>query len=128
MHWLSRFRRARMYMGIGHVVLRDLAGADEIRHRREDVRAVDAVALRAEHQVVTRRAPRSLLDHFDVWHAVLGEEALFLGDDQRCGVGQCDEAEYRAWSFPARRWPRTAVAEASCPNYLPPPPLPLPLT
>ena len=44
-----------------HVVLRDLAAADQIRHRRQDVRAVDAAAGGAEHEVVARRAPRSLL-------------------------------------------------------------------
>ena len=48
---------------------------------------------RAEHEVVARRAPRGLLLHLDVGHAVLGEEALLLGDEQRRRVGQRDEAE-----------------------------------
>ena len=66
-----------------HVVLRHLAGRDQVGHRRENVRAVDAVGVAAEHEVVARRAPRRLLQHFDVRHAVLGEEALLLGDEQR---------------------------------------------
>ncbi len=76
-----------------HVVLRHLAGGDEVRHRRQDVRAVDAVALGAEHEVVARRAPRSLLLHFDVGHAVFREDAFLLGDEQRRRIGQRDEAE-----------------------------------
>ena len=48
---------------------------------------------RAEHEVVARRAPRRLLDHFDVRHAVFGEQAFFLGDEQRRGIAQRDEAE-----------------------------------
>ena len=59
-----------------HVVLRHFAGGDQVRHRRQDVRAVDAVGLGAEHEVVARRAPRGLLQHLDVGHAVLGENAL----------------------------------------------------
>ena len=66
-----------------HVVLRHLAGRDQVRHRRQDVRAVDAVVLGAEHDVVAGCAPRGLLRHVDVGHAVLGEQALLLGDDQR---------------------------------------------
>ena len=57
---------------------------------------------RAEHEIVARRAPGGLLQHLDVGHAVLGEEALFLGDDQRRGIGQRDEAEHRPWWSPAR--------------------------
>ena len=40
-----------------HVVLRHLAGADEIRHRRENVRAVDAVRFPAKDEIVARGAP-----------------------------------------------------------------------
>ena len=54
---------------------------------------------RAEHEVVARRAPRGLLGDLDVGHAVLGEEALLLGDDQRRRVGQRDEAERRLLHF-----------------------------
>ena len=76
-----------------HVVLRHLAGADEVGHRRQDVGAVDAVALGAEHEVVARRAPGGLLLDLDVGHAVLGKEPLLLGDEERRRVGQGDEAE-----------------------------------
>ena len=54
---------------------------------------------RAEHEVVARRAPGRLLQHLDVGHAVLGEEALLLGDDQRRGVGQRDVAEHAPCHF-----------------------------
>ena len=57
------------------------------------------LASRAEHEVVARRAPGGLLGDLDVGHAVLGEEALFLGDDQRRGIGQRDEAEDRLGDF-----------------------------
>ena len=40
----SRLRRASMIHRRRHVVLRDPAGRDQIGHRRQDVRAVDAVA------------------------------------------------------------------------------------
>ena len=50
---------------------------------------------RAEHEIVARRAPRRLLGDLDVGHAVLGEEALLLGDHQRRGVDQRDVAEDR---------------------------------
>ena len=86
-----------------HVVLRHLAGGDQVGHRRQDVRAVDAVALRAEHEVVARRAPRGLLGDLDIGHAVLGEEALLLGDDERRGVDQRDVAEDRLGHLRARR-------------------------
>ena len=82
-----------MYIGSRHVVLRHLAGRDQVGHGRQDVRAVDAVALGAEHQVVARGAPGGLLQHLDVGHAVLGEEAFLLGDHQRRGIGQRDVAE-----------------------------------
>ena len=51
---------------------------------------------RAEHEIVARRAPRRLLQHLGVGHAVLGEEALLLGDEQRAGIGERDEAELGA--------------------------------
>jgi hypothetical protein len=76
-----------------HVVLRHLAGRDQVRHRRQDMRAVDAVAFRAEHEVVARRAPRGLLHDLDVRHAVFLEDAFLLGDEQRRRVGERDEAE-----------------------------------
>ena len=65
---------------------------------------------RAEHEVVARRAPRRLLEHFDVGHAVLGEEALLLGDQKRGCVGERDEAELRLWSPRGRRLARMAPA------------------
>ena len=81
------------------VVLRHLAGRDQIRHRGQDMRAVDAVAFRAEHEVVARGAPRGLLLHFDIGHAVFGEEALLLGGEQRRGIRQRDEAELGTLHF-----------------------------
>ena len=54
----------------------------------------------AQHDVVARRAPPRLLQHFDIGHAVFGEEALFLGDEQRRSIGQRDEAEGRSYSPP----------------------------
>ena len=45
--------------------------------------------------IVARRAPGRLLGDLDIGHAVLGEEALLLGDDERRGVGQRDVAEDR---------------------------------
>ena len=91
----SRLRRASDVHRRGHVVLRDLAGRDQVGHRRQDVRAVDAVALGAQHDVVARGAPGGLLGDLDIGHAVLGEEALLLGDDQRRGIHQRDVAEDR---------------------------------
>ncbi len=82
-----------------HVVLRHLAGRDQVRHRGQDMRPVNAVGRAAEHQVVARRAPARLLQHLDIGHAMLGEEALLLGDDQRRSVGQGDEAELGARDF-----------------------------
>ena len=66
------------------------------------MRAVDAVAFGAEHEVVARGAPGGLLLHVDIGHAVLGEEALVLGDEQRTGVAERDEAELGALHFRAR--------------------------
>ena len=86
----------------GDVVLRHAAGADEVGHRRQDVRAVDAVALGAEHEVVAGGAPARLFQHLHVGHAVLGEEALFLGDEERAGIGERDEAELGALHLGAR--------------------------
>src|SRR5262249_42729577 len=37
--------------------------------------------------------PRRLLLYLDVRHAVLGEKTLVLGDEQRAGIGERDEAE-----------------------------------
>ena len=84
------------------VVLRHLAGRNQIRHRGQDMRAVDAVAFRAEHEVVARGAPRGLLLHLDIGHAVFGEDALLLGDEQRRRIGQRDEAELCRLHFRAR--------------------------
>ncbi len=85
-----------------HVVLRHLAGRNEIGHRRQDVCAIDAVAFRSQHQIVTGGAPRRLLLHLDIGHAVFGEDALLLGDKQRRSVGQRDEAELGALHFRPR--------------------------
>ena len=57
------------------------------------MRAVDAVAFGPEHEVVAGGAPRGLLLHLDIGHAVFGEDALFLGDEQRRRIGERDEAE-----------------------------------
>jgi hypothetical protein len=54
-------------------VLHHLPGVDQVGHRREDVRPVDAAALAAEHQVVTHGAPARLLGDLDLGHAVLRE-------------------------------------------------------
>src|SRR6185436_9161549 len=48
---------------------------------------------RAEHHVVARRAPRGLLGDLGVRQAVLVEQLFFLGDDQRRGIGERDEAQ-----------------------------------
>ena len=102
-----------------HVVLRHLAGRDQVRHRREDMRAVDAVAFAAEHEIVARRAPRGLLQHLDARHAVFREEAFLLGDEQRRRVGERDEAEIGLGDFRARRL-RDVNAERKCRRRLPP--------
>lgn len=52
---------------------------------------------------------------------MLGEEALFRGDNERCGVGECDEAEFCAFDLrlgggcesPGGNAPRTAVTRAA---------------
>ncbi len=77
------------------------------------MRAVDAVGCAAEHQVVARRAPGRLLGDLDIGHAVLGEEALLLGDDQRRGIGQRDVAELGAGDFGARALREDAAREAN---------------
>ena len=77
----------------GHVVLRHPARRDQVGHRAEDVGAVDAVALGAEHEVVAGGAPACLLQHLRLGQAVLGEDALLLGHEERRRVGQRDEAE-----------------------------------
>ena len=76
-----------------HVVLGDLAERHQVGHRRQDMRAIDAVAIAAQHQIVARRAPGRLLQDLDASHAMFLEQALFLGDDQRRGIGERDEAE-----------------------------------
>ncbi len=83
----------------GHVVLRNLAGRDQIGHRGQDMRAVNAIRLAAEHEVVAGRPPGRLLQHFDIGEPMLLEEALFLGDDQRCGIGPAHEAEFYTGHF-----------------------------
>ena len=89
------------------IVLRDLAGGDQVRHGRQDMGAVDTVRVRAQPQVIAQRAPRRLLDDLHIRHAVLGEETLLLGDDQRRCIGQRDVAELAPCSprarTPARR-------------------------
>ncbi len=63
------------------------------------MRAVDAVAFGAEHEIVAGRTPGRLLGDFDVGHAVFGKEALVLGDEQRPGIAQRDKAERRLGDF-----------------------------
>ena len=82
-----------------HVVLRHLAGRNQVRHRRQDVRAIDAVALRAEHKIVARRSPGCLLGDFDIGHAVFGEQSLLLRDHERGGIHQRDIAKDRLGGF-----------------------------
>ena len=69
------------------------AERDQVGKRRQDMRAVDAARRRAQHHVVARRAPRGLLGDVGVGDAVFVEDLLFLGDDQRRGVGEGDEAQ-----------------------------------
>lgn len=57
------------------------------------MRAIDAVLLAAEHEVVARGAPRGLLVDLDVRHTVLGEQSLFFGDHQRRRIHQRDVAK-----------------------------------
>jgi hypothetical protein len=92
-----------MYIGRRHIVLRDLAGADEVGHRRKDMRSVDPPAFRAQHQIVARRTPGGLLDDLGVGQAVLGEHALFLGDKQGRGISERDKAELGSFHLGARR-------------------------
>ena len=66
------------------------------------MRAVDAIALRAQHQIVARGTPGGLLDDLDVGHAVLGEDALLLGNEQRRGIRQSDVAELGALHLRSR--------------------------
>ena len=54
---------------------------------------IDAIAFGAEHEIVPRRTPRCLLHNIDIRHAVFGEYALILGDEQRTGIAERDEAE-----------------------------------
>ena len=88
--------------GRRHVVLRDLAGRDQIGHRRQYVRAVDAVARAAEHEIVARRRPGGLLDDLDILQSVFVEDALFLGDDEWRRVRQRDVAELDARDLGSR--------------------------
>ena len=56
-------------------------------------------ALSPERHVVPHGAPRRLLGDVHVGQAMLGEQALLLGDDQRRGIGERDVAEPRALHF-----------------------------
>jgi hypothetical protein len=56
--------------------------------------AVDAVGFRAQHEIVAGRPPGSLLQHLRIRQAVLGEEALLLGDDQSGRIGERDVAQF----------------------------------
>ena len=96
MHWLSRLSRARMYIGVGTLFCVTLPA--EIRYGIGVRMCAPSMPLpsRAEHEIVARRTPRRLLENFGVGHAVLGEEALVLGDEQRAGIGERDEAELGA--------------------------------
>ena len=63
---------------------------------------------------LSRVAPQeACLDDLDVGHAVLGEQALLLGDHQRRGIHQRDVAEDRLGGFrvprPARHARRTGT-------------------
>ncbi len=75
------------------------------------MRAVDAVAGAAEHEIVARRAPGRLFRHLDVGQAVLGEETLLLGDDQRRRVGERDIAERRLCGLQARALRESAIGQ-----------------
>ena len=63
-------------MGTGTLFCVTVPAVRMIRHRSEDVRAVDPITLGAKYEVVARRAPRCPLDDLDIGHAVLREEAL----------------------------------------------------
>ncbi len=75
--------------------LGELEVSDVMVHRT-NMRSVNAVGSPAENQIVTRRTPGGLLCHVDFGKAVLFEEALFLGDDERRCIRQGDEAELDA--------------------------------
>ena len=82
-----------MYMGIGALFCVSFSSADQIRHRRKNVCAVDAVSFRTKHDVVACGAPRGLLLHLDVGHSVFCKDALFFCDKQRRCIRECDETE-----------------------------------
>ncbi len=105
----------RQLAALGH-----LSGREQIRHRRQDMRAIDAATRATQFEIVARRAPRRLLGQLDVGEAVLGEHPLFLGDDQGRGIGEGDEAQGYGAGFRAagclaqappgrRRAPRSAA-------------------
>ena len=56
-----------------HIVLRHLAGRDQIGHRRENMGTIDAVCLRAKHDIVTRGTPRRLFGDRDVRQPIFVE-------------------------------------------------------
>ena len=47
------------------------------RLRRQNVRAVNAARTRAEHQIVARRAPARLLQHFNIGQTVLRAALIY---------------------------------------------------
>ena len=69
------------------------AQRQEIAHRGEDMRAIDAARAAAQHEIVARCAPAGLLGQHHIGHTVFGEKPQFLGDNQRCRIGQRDEAQ-----------------------------------
>ena len=72
---------------------------DQVGHRCEKVGAIDPAPVTAQNQVVARTAPARLLGHVDFGHAVLGEVAPLLCDDQGGGVGQGDVPEFDPLNF-----------------------------
>ncbi|CUX59944.1 conserved hypothetical protein [Agrobacterium tumefaciens str. Kerr 14] len=82
-----------------HIILGHLAGVHEIGHRRQNMRAINAVGCATKHEIVARRAPGGLLQNLDIRHAMLGEQPLFRRDDERGGIGQRDKADFRTFYF-----------------------------
>ena len=60
---------------------------------------IDAAAGTAQLQVVAGHSPGGLLLELHSGHALLEEEALFLGDDQGGRIGEGDEAQLHAGGF-----------------------------
>jgi hypothetical protein len=71
------------------------------------MRPINATATRTEFQVVAGNRPRSLLNDFNLVHAVLLEVTPCLGNNQRCGISQGDKSQlclFDFWGVEFRDW------------------------